>query len=141
MPLEIKNYVGDSGYASPLVGPVNHTRHGKVDLSTLTIAEVDADGFLKPGVILKESGGLLIPIGGVAGIPLLVPEATKLNLAAALPPTDVTLAAETGDHLIGVVVHGQVNRDIAEDNMGRVYNAFELASFPLAGSQLSLTTT
>lgn len=139
MPISAKKTSGGVNYASPMIGPVNHTRHIKVDLSGLTVDEVDADGYIKPGVLLKDSGGLGVLIGAAAGVPLIVIEATRLNVVT--PATNVTLAAETGDHLIAVATHGLVNRDIAEDNMGRAYTANELASFVLAGSNLSLTTT
>lgn len=139
MPIAVKKTAGGTNYASPMIGPVDHTRHIKVDLSGLTIDEVDADGYLKPGVMLKEAGGLGVLIAGAAGVPLIVVEATKLNVVT--PVTNGTLAAETLDHLIAVATHGLVNRDIAEDNMGRAYTANELTSFVTAGSHLAVTST
>jgi hypothetical protein len=56
-------------------------------------------------------------------------------------PTNVTLAANTSDPLIAVARMGMINRDIAEDNLGRAYTADELAAFVAAGSQFSITTT
>ena len=140
MPLDIKKTANLDNYANPMVGPVNHTVHGKLDLSLLTTAEVDQDGYLKPGLPLKSSGGLLVPIGAAAAAPLVVHEPIKLPLAT-IPPTDVSLAAATNDPLIAVVTHGIVNRDIAEDSLGRAYTANEIASFVTAGSHLALTTT
>lgn len=238
MPIAISTNAAGTGYANPLVGPVDHTAHVKVDLSTLTTYEVDADGYLKPGVVLTSGGTLP---GGVAGAgtatsaavsgntgngtmgtvtvsdgakegvySLVVIEpgsnvgqfavydpdgvfvskgtvasafsagglaftladgatdfvagdaftitvtltaggnATKVcfgvvveptKLAVTTPATNTTLAAETGDHFVAVCTHGVINRDIAEDNMGRAYSAAELAGFLKPGCHLSLTTT
>lgn len=139
MPLKVSAVAAKSAYASPMVGPVDHTLHKKIDLSGLTVAEVDEDGYLKPGVVLKEVGGLLVLVGAAAGVIFVVPYPVRLNVVT--PATDVTLAAETGDHLIGVAAFGLVNRDIAEDNMGRAYTANELTSFVTAGTHLAITTT
>jgi hypothetical protein len=139
MPLAVSATTGGVAYASPMVGRVDQVLNKKIDLSLLTTDEVDSAGYLKPGCIFKESGNLLIPVGAAAGVPFVVPEATKLNVT--VPPTNTTLGAETGDHMIGVVTHGVVNRDIAEDCKGIAYTANELASFVLAGSNLTITTT
>lgn len=140
MPLEIKAFAGAPVYASPMVGPVDHTLNKKVDLSLLTVDEVDADGYLKPGVVLKEAANLLVPVGAAAGVIFVVHEAVKLPLVT-IPPTNTTLGTETGDCFIAVATHGLVNRDIAEDNMGRAYTANELTSFVTAGTHLAITTT
>lgn len=139
MPMQIVKSTGGAVYASPMVGPVNHVVHKKIDLSGLTHNEVDADGYLIPGVVLKEVGGLLVLVGAAAAPIFVVHEATRLNVTT--PATDTTLAAETGDHLVGVAVAGVVNRDIAEDNMGRAYTANELTSFVTAGTLLAVTGT
>jgi hypothetical protein len=138
MPIEVKAYAAAAGYANPLLGPVDHVAHIKVDLSILTINEVDADGYLKPGVLLTLAG---ILVGIAPAFPFgVVFEATKLALVT-IPPTNATLATETGDHFVAVCTHGIVNRDVAEDNMGRAYTADEIASFDRAGSNLKLTST
>src|SRR5262249_4619595 len=102
-------------------------------------AEVDQDGYLKPGVVFKEAGNLLILVGAAAGAIVVIHEAVKLPIT--LPRDNTTLAAETGDCLVAAAVIGLVNRDIAEDNMGRAYTANELASFATAGTLLQVTTT
>src|SRR5262245_60240711 len=113
MPLSIKATAGGSGYGNPLVGPVQQVLHIKLDVSTMTIDEVDADGYLKPGVVLKQDG---TPVASTQAVFGVVPEATFLGLAT-IPPTNTTLAADTSDPLIAVCTHGNVNRDIAEDNL------------------------
>lgn len=140
MPIEIKATAGGAIYPSPMIGPVNHTLHKVIDLSLLTISEVDADGYLKPGCVFKEAGNLLVPVGAAAGAIFVVHEAVKLALVT-VPPTNATLATETGDHLIAVATHGLVNRDLAEGNKGIAYTANELTSFATAGTHLALTTT
>jgi hypothetical protein len=138
MPIGITTTTGGTAYASPFVGPVNHVLHVKVDISGLTTDEVDANGFLKPGVPLNNaSPAVLVASGFVYGVTV---EAVKLPLAT-IPPTNTTLGTETADCLVAIATHGIVNRDIAEDNLGRAYAAAEIAGFAAAGSKLSLTST
>jgi hypothetical protein len=66
MPLGIKSDAAASLYASPFIGPVNHTVNLRVDISTLTTDEVDADGYLKPGVPLTK-GGTRVGVAAAAG--------------------------------------------------------------------------
>jgi hypothetical protein len=139
MPMTVTATTGGTGYASPFVGPANHTHHIKVDISGLTVNEVDADGYLKPAVPLRYAGGLGVlvsaPAQAVDGVTV---EAVKLPLAT-VPPTNGTLAAETGDCFVAVATHCAVNRDIAEDVLGRAYSADEVAA--LAAAFISLTST
>jgi hypothetical protein len=126
-----------SGYGHPFVGPVVHTDTVFVDISDLTTAEVDADGFLKPGLPLAKDGSTVgsgVFVYGVTIEPIKLVHATD-------PPTDVSLAADTGTMAVTVCTHGVVNRDICEDNLGRALTADEIAGFPLAGSSLHLTRT
>lgn len=136
MPLQVTAVAAGAAYASPMVGPVDHTAHIKLDISALTIAEVDSDGYLKPGNVFLQTG-LPVTAGAVFGI---VHEAIKLPLTV-IPPTDISLAAQTLDCLIAVCTHGIVNRDIAEDLLGRAYAAAELTGFATAPCTLKLTTT
>jgi hypothetical protein len=137
MPLRIENPQGGTSYANPFVGGVDHPVHIKVDISTLTINEVDSKGNLKPGVPFESNG---TPVGSGQFVYGVTFEAAQLPLAT-IPPTNATLATETDDCLIAVNTVGVVNRDIAEDNLGRAYTADEIAGFNLAGSKIVLTTT
>jgi hypothetical protein len=133
-------------YANPMVGEPGPTVQLKVDLSQLTAGaagEVDAYGYLKPGVVFAVSGGLLVPVGSSGVVYGVVQEATRLAVTGADTGavTTTTLGSETGDHFIAVCVSGVVQRDIGEDNMGRAYTANEIAGFALAGSLLRLTET
>jgi hypothetical protein len=122
-----------NSYGNPFVGPAEHRDVVKVDISDLGTGEVDADGYIKPGLPLAKDGNLI-----TAGVPVFgsVIEATKI----ATGNTDAILDATT-DCFIAVCTHGIQNRDITEDNLGRALNADELAGFDLAPSTLKLTRT
>ena len=52
----------------------------------------------------------------------------------------VLVAIDVGTSKV-VALIGEVNRDIAEDNLGRAYSANELTAFNAAGSMIHLTNT
>lgn len=139
MPMTVSTTTGGTAYTSPFVGPVTHAINKKIDLSTLTVDEVDSDGYLKPGVPIRDNGGLGTLITGAQVLEGVTVEAVKLPIT--LPRDNTTLAAETGDCFVAIATHGVINRDIAEDNLGRAYNANELTAFAAAGSHFRLTTT
>jgi hypothetical protein len=136
MPMSVTKTTGGIGYGNPFIGGVNHPAQIKVDVSGLTIAEVDQYGYLKPGVPLTKAG---ILVGASPAFPYGVTfEAQKI-----VPdnPTDVTLAAVTVDPIITVNTVGHANRDIIEDNLGRALTAEEIAGFDAAGSKIALSAT
>ena len=105
----------------------------KVDVSTLTTAEVDSSGYLKPGVPLQANGALVSAAGQtVHGVTI---EAVKLTGRTG----NANLATDTSDPLVAVNTEGLINRDIAEDNLGRVYSANELAALALGGFKVTTT--
>lgn len=117
---------------NPFVGPVDHPISIEIDPGNFTTAEVDANGFLKPGIPLAVDG-TLVGVGEAAfGV---VAEAVKIaedNAAA-------TLAA-AANLQITVFTFAMVNRDALEDLLGRALTADEIAGF--ASSQnLVLTPT
>lgn len=117
-------------YGSAFVGPVDHTVQILIDVSGLTDDEVDQYGYLKPGVPFTKAGVLVAALGFVYGVTI---EAIKVADDNAAP----TLAAAT-DVMVAVGVIGVVNRDAAEEMLGRAYTAAEIAGFDLAGSKLVL---
>lgn len=136
MPLGISTTTGGLAHAPVFVGNIVNTDVVQVDISDLTTKEVDADGFLKPGVPFAKDGSLVgtgVAVWGVTIEAIKIPHAT-------IPPTDVSLAADTATAPVAVGF-GLVNRDIAEDNLGRAYTADEIAGFALAGSTCQLTRT
>lgn len=139
MPMHVKKTVGGTTYAPVFIGDILGMQQVVVDVSTLTTAEVDADGGLKPGVAFQKDG-TLVSAGSGQFVYAVNPEWQDLRLDT-VPPTDGTLAADTKTYPLGMGTIGEVNRDVAEDNMGRAYNSNELAAFNAAGSMIHLTNT
>lgn len=135
MPMSITTTAGGIGYGNPFIGGVNHPAQIKVDVSGLTIAEVDQFGYLKPGVPLTKTGVLVGSGAFVYGVTIEAQKIVPDN------PTDVTLAAVTVDPIITVNTVGHVNRDVIEDNLGRALTADEITGFDLAGSKIALSAT
>lgn len=133
MPMRI-NEPADSAnvYSLPFVGPINHTAQIEVDITALTNAEVDAQGYLKPGVPLRRDG-TRVTAGGqfVHGVTIEPLKVADGNEAA-------DLAAASAAQQIAVATICQVNRALAEDQLGRAYTANELAAFDAAGSRVVL---
>jgi len=139
MPLSIKKTVGGDVYTPVFIGSILGMQQVLVDISTLTTDEVDADGWLKPGVAFQKDG-TLVSAGSGQFVYAVNPEPQNLHMAV-LPPTNGTLAADTRLYPLGMGTIGEVNRDVAEDLMGRAYNSNELAAFNAAGSMIHLTNT
>ncbi len=133
MPLRISTTDGGASHGNPFVGPIDHTAHVKVDVSALTTYEIDANGYLKPGVPLTQAG-ILVASGYVFGVTVEAVKVANSNSSA-------DIAAVTVDPFVAVATAGQVSQDIAEDTLGRAYTAAELAGFDLAGSKLVLIRT
>jgi len=134
MPITIAATASEANsYGNPFVGPAEHRDVVKVDISDLGSNEVDADGYIKPGLPLAKDGNMV-----TAGVPVYgsVMEATKI----ATGNTDTILDATT-DCFVAVCTHGVQNRDITEDNLGRALNADEIAGFDLAPCTIKLTRT
>jgi hypothetical protein len=84
--LSVTKTTGAAVYGSPFVGPVNHTAAIDVDLTGLTSDEIDAKGYLKPGVPLSRAGALIAA------------------LTRSTPGTPAYTRAGTSDGVIGSVV-------------------------------------
>lgn len=135
MPLSVRKTTGTTGYGHPIVGDAGPLLQVVVDISELTIAEVDADGYLKPGVMFKSDG---TQPDGSGFLYAVNPEPIKI---VDYVPTDVLLAADTATIPVGTVTSGVLNRDIIEDNLGRAMTANEIAAVTAAGSRFTLTNT
>lgn len=133
MPMRIES-VGseDAAYSLPFVGPINHTAQIEIDVTALTDDEIDEDGYLKPGVPFRRDGTLIAGGGqsvfGVSIEPLKVAEGNTAD----------DIAAASAAQQIAVATICQVNRALAEDQLGRAYTANELAAFDAAGSRVVL---
>lgn len=130
MPIQVtRTGTVDTSPMNPFVGPVDHTVAIPVPISGLTANEVDANGYLKPGVPLLRSGAL-VTAGAVYGVTL-----EPIKVAASNSSTDRTAA---GSPEVAVGLIGTVNRAIMESNLGRVLTAAEIAGFSAAGSLIKL---
>lgn len=135
MPMAIEKTAGGMSGANVFIGGVNHPAQIKVDVSGLTTFEVDTFGYLKPGVPLTKTGTLVGSGGFVYGVTIEAQKIVPDN------PTNTTLAAVTVDPIITVNTVGHVNRDVAEDNLGRAYTSDEVTGFDTAGSKIALSAT
>lgn len=118
-------------YGNPFVGPLGHTAQIAVDLNSLTDDEIDAQGYLKPGIPLSKVGALVGAGVAVFGVTIEPLKVAADNEAA-------TIAALSGAAQVAVGTIGQVNRDVIEDNLGRALTADEVAGFAVAGSTIKL---
>lgn len=133
MPIEIVSTAGDSLYENPFIGAPGPVVNVTLDISTMTTAEVDAKGYLKPGVPVQASGALVSGTGQtVYGVTV---EAQKMPGRTG----NANLAGDTSDPMIAVATSGTINRDLSEDNLGRAYGANELTALPLGGFKLTTT--
>src|ERR1043166_3016341 len=136
MPLGVEKTAGGRAYANPFIGGVGHPAQIKLDVSGLSIDEVDEFGYLKAGVPLAKTGIL------VGASPAFVYGVTfEAQKIVPNNPTNTTLAAETADPIITVNTVGHANRDIIEDNLGRALTSDEVAGFDRAGSKIALSAT
>ena len=135
MPNSVTTRAGRTVYGNPFVGPVNHTVAIRLDVSDLTAVEIDADGYLKPGVLLKEDGTIIDATAGEFAYGAVV-EAVKV--AASNVAADIAAATDID---VTVAVIALLNRDILEDILGRALSAAELAAIRAAGSRLAITPT
>jgi len=131
VPIKItETILSSETYASAWLGPVDHLVQVLIDVSALTNAEVDAAGWLKPGVPFTRAGVLVgASPAFVYGVTI---EPTKIHT------DNTTLAAVTTDVWVGLGVIGVIIQDMAESMLGRAYTANEIAGFDRAGSKIVL---
>lgn len=137
MPLHIKKTAGGETYAPVFIGSILAMEQLPIDVSELTTDEVDADGWLKPGVAFKQDGTRPDGSGHVYAVN---PEPQNLHLDT-VPPTNTSLGNDTKTYPLGMGTMGTVNRDVIEDILGRVLSANELAAFAAAPCKINLTAT
>lgn len=136
-PIQVRD-LGSPGkiYLNPWRGKIDHTAQIAVDITALTDDEVDAQGYLKPGVPLTQAG-TLVGAGDVVFACTIEP-LNVLNLNPLAPVAFATALAAAGTQQMGVGTIGQVNRAIIEANLERVLTADELAGFAAAGCLIHL---
>ncbi len=128
MPLTVTRAVGDTLYPDPFI-QAGHVASVVVDVSALTTTFVDANGFLKPGVIFKADGTAITGASqtafGMVRHPIKVAngnDSTSLNAATDIP--------------VPVVTSGIINQTLVADLLGRVLSANELAALVAGGSNI-----
>lgn len=136
MAIEVTTTAGGDVYGNPFVGKPGPIVNLKVDVSTLTTAEVDVYGYLKPGVPFVATGtlGTLVSTTGQTIYGVTV-EAQKLAGVS----TNTALSGITADVIVAVATSGTINRDFAEDGLGRAYGANELTALALGGFKVTTT--
>jgi hypothetical protein len=119
---------GDETYPLVFVGPVDHPAPVEIDPANFTANEIDADGYLKPGVPLEADGTLVGAAPAfVYGCNIEAVKVAESNSGADLAAADPVV--------VNVATICQVNRDLLEDVLGRALTANELAGFAAAGSR------
>lgn len=139
MPLSFAKTAGGLSHAPVFVGEILATDVVNVVVTALTAAEVDGQGYLKPGVPFSKTGALIAVVGANPAPALYGVTIESIKVAASGSAADI--AAATAAQPVAVGTIGTVNRDIAKDNLNRAYTAAEIAGFDLAGSKLHLTRT
>jgi hypothetical protein len=107
-----------------------------LDVSTLTIDEVDQYGYIKPGVLIQINGDKITGVSQVAYGAVI--EAAKVAPAGS---DTAALGAITDDVEVAVGLFVLINRDILEDSLGRALSADELSAVDAAGSHVAITPT
>lgn len=131
-PIRIKETAqAGATYASPFQGPVDDFVQVAIDLSSLTSAEIDQYGYLKPGIPFTKAGTL------VGASPAFVYGVTVEAIKVADDNESATISA-LPDMWVGLAVSGSVIRDIVEDMLGRALTSNEAAGFDRAGCKLIL---
>jgi hypothetical protein len=134
MPIRVTTPAGAGlDYASPFIGPVDHTVQLAVTLTNLTNKEIDKYGYLKPGVPFDKAGVPIATGKAVFGVTVEAVKVAADNAAA-------TIAALTTAQ-VALAMIAVLNRDVVEDILGRALTADEIAGFDLAGSHIRLTNT
>lgn len=128
MPLTITRTVGDTLYPDPFI-QAGHVTSVVVDVSALTTTFVDADGYLKPGTILRINGTV------VSGADQIAFGMVRFPIKVAATNTDTALGAGV-DIPVPVVTHGVVNTTLCADLLGRALSANELAALVLGGGNI-----
>lgn len=134
MPISVKKTAGGLGHAPVFDGEVLASDVVNVVVTALSVNEVDTAGYLKPGVPFSKAGALVAATFPVYGVTI-----ESIKVAASNSVADIAAATTAQPVAVGTI--GTVNRDRAEDNLGRAYTAAEIAGFDLAGSKLHLTRT
>lgn len=128
MPLTVTRTTGDTLYPDPFI-QAGHVASVVVAATALTNVFLDANGYLKPGTILKADGTLITGAGqtafGMVRHPIKVAngnDAASIAAATSIP--------------VPVTVSGVINQTLVADLLGRVLSANELSALTAAGGNI-----
>lgn len=121
MPMSVTNTAAaGAAYADIRVGECQ-VHQVKLDVSALTGVD-DASGTLPVGLPILKTG---VPVTGAADV-----------VAGVIGPEPVKL--EAADHFGNIILSGNINKQMVEDNLGRALDSNELASMALIDQRLHL---
>lgn len=110
-PISVTSTAGGVSYGDIRIGE-GHAIHQVLLNAAGLAASRDADGYLPPGLPVLATG---LPVTAGTGVGYIGPEAVKLGSV----------------NIFGnVIMSGALNRDMIEDNLGRVLAAAELTGNP-----------
>ena len=118
MPISFERTAGGTGYVDVRVGEGHAIHQATLDVSGIT--DVDADGYIPPGLPLQASGAPVDAVDQTAKY-VVGPEAVKEGDA---------------DHFGNALLDGALNQDAIEDNLGRALTANEIAALASGGFKL-----
>lgn len=111
MPMGSSTTPGGTAYGDIRVGEGHTIHQGLLDAAGLA-ASRDADGYLPPGLPVLATG---LPVTAGTALGYIGPEAVKLGSVNTFG---------------NIIMGGGLNRDMIEDNLGRVLSAAEIAGKP-----------
>lgn len=129
-PISTSKTEGQPVYGSPFVGPVNHTAPIDIDLSTLSDDEIDARGYLKPGIPLTTNAALAaaqtrstvaaaVADGGNTGNATI--DSVEGGYGAPAETITVTATVTGGDGVGKAEVVGSVSGNLGQATVGTLF--------------------
>lgn len=121
MPILIETTTGGTAYASPFLSDLaGNVIHVQVDVSLLTTSQVDANGYLKPGVVLPSHGGAFGSANGTAQVETATVAGTIGSSGAGNITVTITSDYYDDPYVVSVAV---ANDDTASQVAGKIRTA------------------
>lgn len=134
MPFDVRTtYAAGDVYADVFIGPANHSVQILLDVDKFTSAHVDSDGFLIPGVAIRENGTPVLNASEyVYGV---LRERVRIGYDGTTYGNSNTILDAATDIEVAVFTAGQVSKAQMEDNLGRVLTQNEVDAFEATGNK------
>lgn len=142
MPIRIAKTAGGSSYGNPFI-KLFATTHVKLKISLLTAFQVDAQGILKPGVVLPRHGGALGNLNGVVQVETATVAGTigaagagniKVIITSKYFPTGKTIPVAVANNDAAATIAGKIRTALQAD--AEVISYYNVGG---AGADYSLT--